>query len=95
MNRNIRNIFIVVLVSFFISLCFEIYSNKLLIKKNKIFNPKIIEVYDIEKKSNSLITKSTKSYIKIKLDNTKYINKISFNYRSNKNFFLEMHLLCR
>lgn len=86
MNKNIRYIIIFFFVSLFLSFGYEVYLNKNLIRKNNKYSPEIIETHDMKIENGDYISTSKKSYLKFKLDNSNYIYKIKYNYKSNKNF---------
>ena len=86
MNKNIKSIIIFFLVSIFIALGYEIYLNKNLIRKNNKYFPEIVSITNFEKNGDTYISTSKKSYIIFKLNESSYINKIKFNYESNRDF---------
>ena len=83
-NKNIGKIIVVLLISFFIAFLIELlYFNRQVIKINSKYSPEVLEMKNIKKIDNKYITTDDDSYIKIK---SKYINKLTFNYKSNKDF---------
>ena len=91
MKKIYNNYKLFIIFAIVLSICFglfcEIYKNRLVIKKNDIYNPKIVEIHDIKEKNGKYITTSKNAYILISTDDKiKYVNKISFNYRTKENF---------
>lgn len=77
----LTTIIISIVLSFFLEV---IFFNRNVFRINNTYSPEIIETKDIIKQDNKLVTSSTDSYIKVKIEDS-YINKLQFNYKTNDN----------
>ena len=88
LKSNKKYIICVILLSFAVSIVFELlFFNRSVLKRNTLKSAEIVEMNDIEKEGNYYKTTSKKSYIIIKTDdNDNYVNKLNFDYDANSNF---------